>query len=381
MGAVAVVADTVVVTVAVRRHRLRCPDCAFATRVRYDTRPMVSTGRPLDLGVWRRELRAGLRRLRCPVHGVRTEAVPVARSGSRHTRDVEDLVGYLAPALDRTALGRLLRRDWDTVGRICTRVMTDRLAPTRLAGLFAIGVDEVSWRRRHPYLTRVSDHRRGRILWGPPGMDAATLDSVFDALGTDRAAPLTAVSMDRSPAFEKSARAPGPATNAGICYDPCPVVALATTALDTVRPQVWQEMRGVDADVAHRFKGARWYLLKNPENLNDDPAVPRRRLRRRGGAPLGVPRASRRPCAPAWPATSTLTQSPTSSTASAPRRSAAACGRSSPWRRRSGRDRPASSLRSASASPMPSTKASTAGSDSSSTGPTASPPPRPPSPW
>ncbi|HVA22282.1 MAG TPA: ISL3 family transposase [Candidatus Micrarchaeia archaeon] len=282
--AAAVVADTVVVTVTLRPRRLRCPASAFATRTRYDTRPVLWTWHHLELGVWRLKLRAGLRRLDCPTHGVRTEAVPFARPGSRHTRDLEDLVGYLATAMDRTAIGRLLRLDWDTVGRICTRVMADRLDPRRLEGLLTIGVDEVSWRRRPHYLTLLSHHRRGRIVWGQPGKDAATRDTFFDELGADRAAQLTAVSMDMSPAFETSARAPGHATNAVICYDPIHVVALGTQALDTVRRQVWQEMRGLDADAAHRFRGARWCLLKNPENLNDDQAVTLCRLRRRGGA-------------------------------------------------------------------------------------------------
>jgi transposase len=43
-------------------------------------------------------------------------------------------------------------------------------------------------------------------------------------------------------------------------------------------------MRQVDASAAKRFKGARWCLLKNPENLNDDQAATLRRLRRHGGA-------------------------------------------------------------------------------------------------
>jgi transposase len=39
-----------------------------------------------------------------------------------------------------------------------------------------------------------------------------------------------------------------------------------------------------DEQAAKRFKGARWCLLKNPENLSDDQAAMLRRLRRAGGA-------------------------------------------------------------------------------------------------
>jgi len=67
----------VVVEVALRRRRLVCPHCGYTTRWRYDTRPVASTWRGLDLGVWQVRIRAGLRRLECPMHGVLTEAVAV----------------------------------------------------------------------------------------------------------------------------------------------------------------------------------------------------------------------------------------------------------------------------------------------------------------
>lgn len=276
--------SAVTVTVALRRRRLQCPLCRFSTGARYDTRASPSRWRHLDLGSWRLELRAELRRLTCPEHGVRVEGVPFGRPGSSFTKDVEDLVGWLATSMDKTAVCRLLRIDWDTVGRILERVMSDGLDPARLDSLFEIGVDEVSWRKGHSYLTLVSDHRRGRFVWGREGKDTATLDAFFDELGPERSAAITAMSMDMSPAFLKSARAEGHATKAVICYDPFHVVQLGTGALDKVRREVWQDLRRLpDQDAARRFKGARWALLKNPTDLTGDQAVTLRRLRRRGG--------------------------------------------------------------------------------------------------
>ena len=46
--------------------------------------------------------------------------------------------------MDKTALGRLVRIDWDTVGRIIERVMEAGLDPKRLDKLFCVGIDEVS---------------------------------------------------------------------------------------------------------------------------------------------------------------------------------------------------------------------------------------------
>jgi transposase len=274
----------VVVTVALRRRQLRCPLCPYTTRARYDTRPLLSCWRHLDLSAWRLEVRVGLRRLRCPTHGVHTEAVPFARAGADFTRDFEDLVGWLATQMDKTAICRLLRIDWDSVGRIITRVMADKLDPQRLEKLFVIGVDEVSWRKGQRFLTLVSDHRGRRLVWGAEGKDAKTLDPFFDELGKTRSAALEAVSMDLGPAFAKSVRAKGHAPQAVICYDPFHVVQLGTQALDKVRRQAWQELRQLpNPELARRFKGARWCLLKNPQDLTDPQATTLRQIRRRGG--------------------------------------------------------------------------------------------------
>ena len=272
----------ITVTVALRRRRLVCADCRYSTKARYDTRTVDSTWRHLDLGRLRLVVQARLRRLACPAHGVRTEGVPFARVESGFTRDFEDLVAWLATRMDKSAVRRLVRVAWQTVGAICQRVVVDRLDHRRLEALFEIGVDEVAWRKGHRYLTLVTDHRSGRVAWGAEGKDTATLDRFFAELGTDRAAKLAAVSTDMGPAFLKSVttKAPG----ATVCIDPFHVVKLATDALDQVRRQVWNQLRTVDPAQARRFKGARWVLLKRPDRLTSEQAATLRRLRRHGGA-------------------------------------------------------------------------------------------------
>ena len=274
----------VVVTVALRRRRLLCPVCGWSTRHRYDTRPVLSRWRHLDLGVWRLVVVASLRRLSCPTHGQRTEGVPFARHGCGFTRDFEDLVAWLATRMDKTAITRLVRIDWETVGRIIGRVVTDELDPGRLEGLFKIGVDEISWRKHHKYLTLVANHDTGKIVWGAEGKSAKTLDGFFEELGEPRSSRIRAVSMDMGPAFAKSMLREGHAPQATICYDPFHVVKLATDALEKVRRAHWRELWDLnDKTTARKFKGARWALLKNPENLTDRQDATLTRIRRSGG--------------------------------------------------------------------------------------------------
>lgn len=274
--------DRVVVTVALRRQLLVCPRCGFSTRHRHDVRRVDSVWRHLDLGVWRLEVRARLRRLECPDCGVRVEGVPFARHRSGFTRDFEQLVAWLATRTDKTAITRLVRVDWDTVGRIIQRVVADELDPDRLHGLFELSIDEVSWRRQHRYLTLVCDHRRGQVIWGTDGHGQAAADQFFAELGPERSGQLEAISMDMGPGYAKSAREHAP--QATLCIDNFHVAALATKALDEVRRDYWNGLRQLgDQSAAKRFKDARWALLKNPDNLTDKQAATHRELRRAGG--------------------------------------------------------------------------------------------------
>ena len=192
--------DRVVVEVALRRRRLVCPECGYSTRARKDTRPEDSVWRHLDLGVWRLEIHCRRRRLWCPVHGARTEGVPFARPRSEFTRDFECLVAWLATRTDKTTITRMLRVDWRTVGRIIKRVCDDELDPGRLNELFEIGIDEVSWKKQHNYLTLVADHRRRKMVWGCEGKGEKAADAFFEELDPEPAAPSPPPQPGREPA-------------------------------------------------------------------------------------------------------------------------------------------------------------------------------------
>jgi len=274
--------DRVVVRIALRRRRLRCPLGEFSTPHRYNQQAVESVWRHLDLGIWRLELRAQLRRLKCPQHGVRVEGVPFARHRSGFTCDFEALVAWLATRTDQTTITRLVRIDWDTVGRIIARVSADQLDRDRLENLFEIGIDEVSWKRQHNYLTLVADHIRGQIVWGTQGHDSAAANRFFGQIGKRRSHAIEVISLDMGPGYATSARKHAP--QATIAIDPFHVVALGNRALDDVRRAYWNKLRELDdPDAARRFKDARWSLLKAPDRLNDQQTQTLTRLRAAGG--------------------------------------------------------------------------------------------------
>jgi transposase len=194
--------------------------------------------------------------------------VPWARAGSGFTREFEDQCGWLAVHTSRTAVSALMRVAWRTVGRIVERLTDEGLAGTDLlAGLKRIGIDELSYRKGHKYVTVVVDHDSGRLVWMAPGRDAATVHRFFDALGPERSVALELMSADGALWIEEvvARRAP----QAVRCLDPFHVVQWATDALDKVRRELWNGLRrGGEPEQARDLKGARWALWKNPENLN-----------------------------------------------------------------------------------------------------------------
>lgn len=204
------------------------------------------------------------RRVKCPEHGVHVELVPWARAGSRFTRRCEELIAYLAQQMSKTAVCQLMGIDWRTVGSVIERVIGDRLDPARLDDLSIIGVDELSFRRHHNYVTVVVDHLRKRIVWVSEGKSAQTLAKFFDALGPERTRALTHVTMDLSAAYRSivSARAP----QAELVFDRFHIQKLASEAVDEVRRE---EVRGLaGTEEGKKLKHLRWALLKNPWNLN-----------------------------------------------------------------------------------------------------------------
>jgi transposase len=247
--------------------------------------------RGVDCGLIQMWLEADAPRVNCTEHGVTVAAVPWARHGTGHTLAFDAMVAWLAVKTSKSAVCELMRIAWRTVGSIIDRVWADTQAEVDLLeGVRRIGIDEVSYKKHHHYLTIVVDHDTGRVVWVAPGRNAETLHTFFDTLGPERTAGLTHVSADGAHwiADTVTIRAP----QAILCADPFHVVAWATDAVDRVRRQDWRALRKLaDAEHEHQdrpvgrprnhdpkpdtpqqnlakeFKNSRYALLKNPENL------------------------------------------------------------------------------------------------------------------
>lgn len=242
-------------------RRGRCGSCGRKCSSGYDARERH--WRHLDFAGMRVELRYRVRRLECRHCGVTTELVPWAAAGSWFTYDFEQTVAMLAQKTDKSTVNELMAIAWETVGTIVRRVM-DRSGPTDLLDdLTDIGIDEISYKRHHHYLTIVTDHRRARVVWIGVGKNADTVSEFFTALGKERASKLEVVSIDMAKAYIEAVKEHAP--NAKIVFDRWHVQRLAHDALDEVRREQVRTLRGTDEGKA--IKKTRWALQKNPWNL------------------------------------------------------------------------------------------------------------------
>ena len=257
--------DDLILGVRARHRKLTCPHCG---KSRSSKRKIAGKRRRWrHLGIWGRRvfIEGKVRRFRCkPCDRMVTEAVPWARHDSDFTRSFEDAVALMAQRTDHTAVKELFGISWVTVGKIAGRVVEELLDPDRLLRLRRIGVDEISFRKRHRYLTIVTDHDTGDVVWVGDGKTAEVLKGFFEELPSEVCEAIEIVTMDMSQAYQKAVRECLP--NATIAFDHFHIAKLANEALNEVRRELAREARATDPDAAKAIKGMRWptaYTLHN----------------------------------------------------------------------------------------------------------------------
>jgi transposase len=244
----------IVVRVCHRKQLRLCP-CGVATRAVYDRR--LRRWRHLDVAGTKLMLEAEISRIDCRACGkVVTEQVPWARPNARHSRAFENRVVWAARRMDKSAVAEMMGVAWETVDTMIARAAPDLTEPASLDGLTRIGVDEISYKRGHRYITVVCDHDTGDVVWAHEGKDAATLTKFYDWLGPERCARLEAVSMDLGIAYRQATKRAAP--KARICADSFHVLRLVSETIEVVRRKTAVKVK--DPNV-------RWALLKRPENL------------------------------------------------------------------------------------------------------------------
>ena len=236
--------------------------------------------RHVDVGFATSDIVSAAPRVNCPVYAPTVVEISWARHDSWFSRAFEDLVVFDAIVSNKLAAARRYAISWRAVNNACVRVATEALGRVDLlSGLVAVAIDEVKYKKGQRYLTVVCDHMTGKVIWAQKGRTKETVNAFFDALGDERAQGLQFVSCDGAEWIRTvlAERAPG----ATVCLDTFHLVSWATAALDEVRREEWNHLRRTGgARAAKEFKGLRWLLLRNWENLSPRQKATIRELER-----------------------------------------------------------------------------------------------------
>ncbi len=153
------------------RSPLRCPHCGEACPG-YDTRRRA--WRNLDAWGYKTFLVCSVPQVRCPEDGVVTIRVPWAEGRSRYTARFEaEVIAWLPKGSERQG------------GRRADAAQLERG-----------GRNHASFRRRHRYVTVVSNPETGHVLHVAPGRGRDVLTAFYEGLGEKCRAAVESVSMD-----------------------------------------------------------------------------------------------------------------------------------------------------------------------------------------
>ena len=139
-------------------------------------------------------------------------------------------------------------------------------ATVSMADVRAVGVDEMSRRKGHHYVSVFADMEKRKVLFATEGKDAETWQGFREDLEVHggKAASIEEVSMDMSPAYIKGVREQCP--QASVVFDKFHVVFNANEAVNRVRKL--ERKKGTDQN-RQQLEGTLWLFRKNPENWND----------------------------------------------------------------------------------------------------------------
>lgn len=255
--------NIVVYLEAIRKRHLPCGNCGARSRVadRVRTERMF-----LHVPLWGIAMFLHYRpwRVRCPRCGLRREQLHWADGKEQITKQLSVTIATWARILAIDVVARMFGVHWNTVYGAVRKVVAYGLEHRDLGTILHIGVDEISRKKGHRYLTQVYDLGGRRLLWSGKDRKEETLREFFQIHGEQLRGTAIGVCCDMWAPYIKVIREFLP--NAVLVFDRFHLMKHLLDAVDAVRKEEARELRKIDPEV---LKGAKYVFLKNPENLTD----------------------------------------------------------------------------------------------------------------
>ena len=244
-----------------RGSSYRCGRCETGFTQFYDRDPV----RVRDLNISKHQVFLWLPRYRvqCPECGIRRVKSAIMRPGARCTRRFERDLFALTEYMPVKAVAERAAVHWTTVKDAEIRYIVGLLRKRDLDGIVDLGIDEVSEKKGHRYLTLVTDTIKRRVIWVGRGRDRAVLKKFFQWFGKKRTRRIRCVVIDMHDPYELEIRKRCP--RAKLIYDHFHVIKPLSFAIDQIRRRQQNEM---PPEGKRYLKGCRYLLLRPQETLS-----------------------------------------------------------------------------------------------------------------
>lgn len=214
------------------------------------------------------------RRVECPEHGVGVEHIPWSRGKRPVTTAMMGFLARWARRLSWRETARTFQTSWEAVYHSVEWFVDWGLAHRQLAGVQAIGLDEIFWgrgKRADRFLTviyQIDAHCR-RLLWVGRRRTKATLLRGLKELGPQVVSGLRYVCSDMwQPYLSVIARKAGHALQ---ILDRFHIVQHLNQAVDEVRRAESARLRG--KPLAAKLKKMRWKLLRRGSRVRGQARI------------------------------------------------------------------------------------------------------------
>lgn len=213
-----------------------------------------------------------MRRVKCAwCKEVVIEQVPWATGKHQMTNSLRWFLAEWGKRMSWNEVARVFRVKWESVFRSVQHAVEWGLARRDLLLVTALGVDEISWRRGHHYLTLVYDisGTTKRLLAVAQERTQISLNTCLDSLGAEVLGRVRFVCSDMwQPYLTVIAVRLSQAVNV---LDRFHIMQKFGKAIDEIRAAESKQL--VRDGYEPVLKKSRWCLLKNPQNLTERQTV------------------------------------------------------------------------------------------------------------
>jgi len=239
-----------------------CPSCEVVCPG-YDKRK--KQWRHLDTCQYKTILVAEVPRVECQEHGVVTVSVPWAEPGSGYTALFEALVIDWLKEASTQAVSRQMKLGWNAIDGIMQRAVSRGLSRREALSPRQLGVDETAFKKRHDYVTIISDQEKGTVLHVGRDRTKADLVRWYESLSEDQINKIESISMDMWPAYINATLDSLPDAENKIAFDKFHIAKYLGDAVDKVRRE---EHKNLMAQGYQQLKGSKYDWLYNPANMS-----------------------------------------------------------------------------------------------------------------